>query len=90
MDAEIFGNRVRFTLALEGRRVARLHVDTDDLRRVIAHRVGQPPRPCSTQDIWISWMRLAEIGFQPFFFFAIMLAAWFSPKALSASLGLPS
>ena len=80
----------RSTLDLEGRRVARSHVDTDYLPRVIAHRVPQPPRPCSTQAFWISWMRLAGVGFQPFFSFAIMLAAWFSPKALSASSGLPS
>ena len=37
-------------------------------------------------DVWeeVGW------GWQPFLFFAIMLAAWFSPKALSASSGLPS
>ena len=38
----------------------------------------------------MSGRKLAGVGFQPFLSFAIMLAAWFSPKALSASSELPS
>ena len=80
----------RFTLALEGRLVAQSHVDTDDIPRITAIAFHIPPRPCSTQGLWISWMRLGGVGFQLFFSFAIMLAAWLSPKDLSASSGLPS
>ena len=45
---------------------------------------------CSTQAFSMSGRRLAGVGFKPFFSFAIMEAAWFSPKALSASSGLPN
>ncbi|MEW8687325.1 MAG: hypothetical protein AB2556_16055, partial [Candidatus Thiodiazotropha sp.] len=77
-----------FTHALEGCRIAGLHVDADNLPHVIIHRVPEAAVTvlhAGLLDVW-----LAGAGFQPFLSFAIMLAAWFSPKALSASSGLPS
>ena len=76
-----------FTHILEGCRIAGLHVDRSDFPRVITHRVPEAAMTvlhAGLLDVW------EGVGFQPFLYFAIMLATWFSPKALSASSGLPS
>ena len=76
-----------FTHTLEGCRIAGLHVDRSP--RVITHRVPEAA-VAVLQAFSMSGRRLAGVGFQPFLSFAIMLAAWFSPKVLSASSGLPN
>ena len=68
-----------FTHTLEGCRIAGLHIDAVDVPRIVVHRVPQPAE-----------RRLTGVGFQAFFSLAMMLAAWFFPKALSASSGLPN
>ncbi|MEW8688931.1 MAG: hypothetical protein AB2556_24190 [Candidatus Thiodiazotropha sp.] len=79
-----------FTHALERYRVAGPHVDKDDIFCVVPHRIPEPAVVVFHPSLLNVWEGLAGVGFQPFFSFAIMLATWFSPKALSASSGLPS
>ena len=81
--------RFCFTHTLEGCRIAGLHIDADDVPCIVVHRVSttrrvrapHKPSECIVGD-WLG------VGFQAFFSLAMMLAAWFSPKALSASSGL--
>ena len=79
----------RFTHALEGGGVAGLHVDRSDFPRVITNRVPESAMAMLHTSL-LDVREEAGWGFQSLLSFAITLAAWFSPKALSASSGLPN
>lgn len=55
--SEMLETPLSVSQALEGGQVAGLYVDTDDVPRVVVHRI-----PCSTQAFWMSSRRLAGVG----------------------------
>ena len=81
----------RFTHTLEGCRIAGLHIDTVDVPRIVVHRVP-PPAVSLFHTSILNVREDADWGLtsRRSFSLAMMLAAWFFPKALSASSGLPN
>ena len=80
----------RFTHTLKGRRIADLHVIADDVPRMVVHRVPQPAVSVLHTSLLNDREEAGWVGFQAFFSLPMMLEAWFSSKALSASSGLPN
>ena len=79
-----------FTYTLEGCRIAGLHIDADDVSRIVVHRVPQPAVSVLHTSL-LNVLEEAGWGWLPgVLSLAMMLAAWFSPKAQSASSGLPN
>ena len=80
----------RFTHTLEGCRIGGLHIDADDIPRIVVHRVPHPAVSVLHTSL-LNVLEEAGWGWLPgVFSLAMMLAAWFSPKALSARSGLPN
>ena len=80
----------RFTHTLKRCRIAGLHINADDVPRIVIHRVPQP----AVSVLHTSHLNVLEeagLGWLPgVLFLVMMLAAWLSPKALSASSWLPN